>query len=375
MFGAVVAAIAFAGVVGGTAPAGASTPTLSKTTALRFYDRVTVHTGEALGAPVLIDQCFDTDTAVLSRCVPLADTSVPASGDVGVVLMRRVESRDRTEGTTTFLDCIAPGVTCQVSVRVVAGTTVIPVTFDPAAPLPVLSVTPNSDLGWSTTATVHGSGFLPDQEILVTQCAHVVAYGTDGASCVGALHAPHATADATGAFAFPTKIRRLIPSHFDPARGTVDCAHVQCFERAALAPLNRDDRPAYAKGAVEAGLDIADDGIPVALMRKTFLQTEHRTELKINVDLTAAAASPLTITYTTGAAPPGGYPQATAGSDYVAKLSHHLYFQPGETHHEIRISILDDSVSEPTEQFAVNLSGSFHANTRIAIVTIGNDDH
>jgi hypothetical protein len=324
---------------------------------------------------VLIFQCFDVDGTAFDRCVPLARTNVPASGDVDVVLMRRAESRNPATGTALFFDCLAAGTSCSVRVQGPSGETIIPVTFDPAAPVPVLSVTPNSNLGWSTAATVHGSGFLPGQEMLVTQCARRTATAEVG--CVGAVYAPHPTADDTGAFTFPLKVRRLVGgTPFDPS-GAVDCAHTDCFVRAVLPPINREDRPPYLKGAVDTALDVADDGIPIALIRKITRQTEgHLPQVEINVDLMAPATSPLTITYSTGDAPPGSlYPTASAGSDYIAKLSHHLYFLPGETHHQVRITIVDDTISEPVEQFAVNYSGYFHANTRTSVVNIANDDH
>jgi len=375
-FLAVAVALILTGVITPSGPAGASTATLSKTSNMHFYERVTVHTGEAPGNPVLIYECFDADGTAFDRCVPNADTNVPASGDVDVVLMRRLESRNPTDGTAVFNDCLAAGTSCHVSVNATSGTTNIPVTFDPTTPVPVLSVTPNSSLGWSTAATVHGSGFLAGQEMMLTQCARVTP--TAEARCVGAVYSPHATADSTGAFTFPIKVRRLVGSSpFDP-RGAVDCAHVDCFVRAVLPPRNREDRVSlYGKGAVDTALDIADDGIPIPLIREITRQTEgHLPEVEINVDLMAPATSPLTITYSTGDAPPGSlYPSAAAGSDYIAKLSHHLYFLPGETHHEVRIAIVDDEISEPVEQFAVNYGGYFHANTRTSVVNIANDDH
>jgi len=212
--------------------------------------------------------------------------------------------------------------------------------------------------------------------MLVTQCARDAP--TAEAGCIGVLYAPHATADSTGAFTFPLKVRRLIGSSpFNPF-GAVDCAHVDCCVRAVLPPLNRQERVSlYGKGAVDTALDVADDGIPIALIRGITRQTEgHLPEVEIRVDLTAPASSPLTITYSTGSAPLGsGYPSATAGSDYVPKVNHHLYFLPGETRHKVRIAILDDKISEPDEQFAVNFSGFFHANTRTSLVNIANDDH
>jgi hypothetical protein len=258
-------------------------------------------------------------------------------------------------------------------VSTIQGRTVIPVTFDPAAPVPVLSVTPNSNLGWSTSATVHGSGFVPDQELLVTQCAGPGPF--DDLRCVGVVYKSHPVTDGTGAFTFPIKIRRLISSNRSREPSVVDCALVDCFVRVSFPPFNREDRVSlYKRGPVDAPLDIVDDGIPVVLMGKSFGQNEQHPVVNINIDLTQPAQAPFAVTYSTATAVDSPYAPATAGSDYVAKVNHHLYFLPGETHHQISISILDDATPEPVEVFAVNLSGYFHAIRRTVDVGIGDND-
>ena len=121
---------------------------------------------------------------------------------------------------------------------------------------------------------------------------------------------------------------------------------------------------AYANGPIDTPLAFTDDGIPVVLVRKSIRQQEHHTLVRISVDLTAPASSPLIVEYTTATVPAGvGVVPATPGSDFVAKASR-LHFLPGETHHVISIMFVDDQVSEPDELFAVKLAGAFHANRR-----------
>jgi hypothetical protein len=200
----------------------------------------------------------------------------------------------------------------------------------------------------------------------VTECAPWASRAF-GPSCTGVVNEPRVIADATGAFTIPMKIRRLVDQG--------DCAQVGCFVRAVTPPINREDRIyLYRAGAVDTALDIPDDGIPIALLPKVSIRKENRLVININVDLMAPAASPLTITYSTGTAPPSVFPDATPGVAYVPKINHHLYFLPGETHHQISISLLDDTTPEPGEAFAVNLSGYFHANVRTTIAEIQNDD-
>jgi hypothetical protein len=386
-FGLVVA-VALAGLVGVVDPAGASTPTVSKTTGLRFYEQVTVHAESTPGAEFFADQCFVQNGSSVLGCADLVRMRVPASGvvDVPAVLTRRIEVRDNTTGVTSILDCTASGFTCNVTVAGASANAVIPIAFDPSAPIPAVSVTPSSNLGWSSAATVHGTGFVPGQELWVTQCARWVdrsyLYSVPTVHCVGVKDAPHATADSSGAFTVPAVTRRLVPpdpgGSFEPW-GSADCVQpgVECFERVLLPPApGATDRVAiYGKGPIDTGLAFADDGIPVVLVKKNILQTEHHTAVRIRVDLTGPAPSPLTVEYSTGSVPPPlGDGSATAGSDYVAKMSR-LHFLPGETHHVITITLLDDTVSEPYEVFAVRYAGAFHANTRATVIRIANDDH
>jgi endoglucanase len=68
---------------------------------------------------------------------------------------------------------------------------------------------------------------------------------------------------------------------------------------------------------------------------------------------------------------------AKAGSDYVG-TSGTLVFDPGVTSKTIRVSLRDDTVSEPTETFGVRLSsptgGAVIGSSAWAVVTILDND-
>jgi hypothetical protein len=379
----VVLAVVLAGLIGVVGPAGASTPTVSKTTNLGFYEQVTVHIEDQPGSEIFVDQCFVQGGSTVLGCGGLVRARVPATGvlDAPAVLMRRLETHNPTTGVTSILDCTTAGITCNVTTNVPT-IGVIPLTFDASAPVPTVSVTPSSNLGWTANATVHGSGFPPGQELWVTECARSSTSTEPIVHCAGVKHEPHAVADGSGSFSFPTTVRRLLAGHGsaspDPS-GSADCVQpgVECFERVVLPPVpGETDRNAlYANGPIDTPLAFNDDGIPVVLVKTSIRQQEHHTAVKISVDLTGPASSPLIVEYTTATVPAGvGIVPATPGSDFVAKTSR-LHFLPGETHHVIWITLVDDQVSEPDELFAVKLAGAFHANRRSIPILITNDDH
>jgi hypothetical protein len=87
------------------------------------------------------------------------------------------------------------------------------------------------------------------------------------------------------------------------------------------------------------------------------------------VSLSAASAQTVTVNYATANA------TATAGSDYTA-TSGTLTFTPGATTRTVSVTVLGDTLVEPTETFTVGLTAS--ANATIAdgsgLGTIANDD-
>ena len=72
------------------------------------------------------------------------------------------------------------------------------------------------------------------------------------------------------------------------------------------------------------------------------------------VSLSAASGLPVSVAYATANG------SATAGSDYTAKTGT-LNFAPGVTTQTVSVAVLGDTVAEPNETFAVNLSGAVNA--------------
>ncbi len=87
------------------------------------------------------------------------------------------------------------------------------------------------------------------------------------------------------------------------------------------------------------------------------------------VTLSAANATTVTVQYTTTDG------SATAGNDYLAQ-SGLLTFPPGTTTQNIAVTVVDDTVTEPTEVFSVDLVGPIGAtvSTGHGVGTITDDD-
>lgn len=86
------------------------------------------------------------------------------------------------DGTT--IDCRAVACHLLVDESTTHPRVRVPLTFDPDAPLlpdPVLAVTPDQDLIRDQPVTLHGTGFFPDEPLLLTICAP----GLDPFSCAG----------------------------------------------------------------------------------------------------------------------------------------------------------------------------------------------
>jgi endoglucanase len=75
------------------------------------------------------------------------------------------------------------------------------------------------------------------------------------------------------------------------------------------------------------------------------------TNAEFTVNLSAASAAPVAVSYTTADE------TASAGSDYTAK-SGTLSFAPGETTKTVAVSVIGDLLSEANEAFKFNLSGA-----------------
>ncbi len=91
---------------------------------------------------------------------------------------------------------------------------------------------------------------------------------------------------------------------------------------------------------------------------------------QLTLSLSQPSSSAISVDYATANG------SATAGSDYTAR-SATVTFQPGQTSKTVTITITDDSVAEPTENFTVNLSnptGGATISQPTGTVTINDND-
>ncbi len=126
-------------------------------------------------------------------------------------------------------------------------------------------------------------------------------------------------------------------------------------------------------GLSAASLTIAEaDGIPTAQFNaSTYKVNENSGVVFANVTLKGIATSDVTINYATA----GG--TATSGSDFTA-TSGVLTFKPGDHSKLIQVSIINDSVYEPDQNFTITLSNpssyAINGSPCTATVTIKDDD-
>jgi len=116
--------------------------------------------------------------------------------------------------------------------------------------------------------------------------------------------------------------------------------------------------------------DGGDETPPAASLRITDATVnESDGEATMTVSLSRAMETPVTVDYGTEDG------TAVAGDDFSA-ASGTLTFAPGETSQQIRISLIDDALTESKESFRVRLSGADGASLADAtgVVTIRDDD-
>ena len=116
---------------------------------------------------------------------------------------------------------------------------------------------------------------------------------------------------------------------------------------------------------------IADNEFSVSIGNASGTEQDHNKTTLINVPVTLSSASTGTITVT--ATTVSG--SAVAGSDFTAKTQV-LTFTPGTTTVNFTVSILPDSIAEPTETFTVVLSAPVGATiaTGTGTVTVFDND-
>ncbi len=127
-------------------------------------------------------------------------------------------------------------------------------------------------------------------------------------------------------------------------------------------------------GLSAASLTIAEaDGIPtVQFNASTYKVNENCSVVSANVTMNGIASSDITINYATASG------TATSGSDFTA-TSGTLTFKPGNLSKLINISIINDSIYEPDQNFTITLSNP-SSNVIIgspgsATITIKDDDN
>lgn len=153
---------------------------------------------------------------------------------------------------TAGLDCANPDTVCRIRVTDADRIDVVDhdLTFDPTAPPPpppTVTVTPDHDLGWRQTVTVHAEGLTPGALAGVSECPAGVSVPPITSQCFGGLNPQ--SVDADGTFTTTLEVRRILTDGMSPP---IDCATaaapctVQLFslssfgQRTGAAPLQFD---------------------------------------------------------------------------------------------------------------------------------------
>ena len=235
------------------------TVTADPATNLPFRTTISV-TGHGFSANqfVYAAMCLQTDTA--GRCGGYANGQTDANGDVtlAISVSRRANGYDGT-----VLDCVEAGTRCTVQIQSdddeVARAAI---TFDPNAPIPptpTVQVDPTTNLGWIQTVKVTGSGFGPNEQVLLQECTDVTLPGPVATAdvvgpvfsqCAGYDYNNIPTADAEGNLSRDFRARKIItngssdPIDCSAAPGTcyLEVAHFDAFgaTNPAHVPLSFD---------------------------------------------------------------------------------------------------------------------------------------
>jgi len=119
---------------------------------------------------------------------------------------------------------------------------------------------------------------------------------------------------------------------------------------------------------------IVNDDTPPTLAINDVSVSEGAGTASFTVTRSGDSSGVTTVTYST--ANGSGKTAAKSGSDYIAQSNKLITFNSGETTKNISISLINDTISEPNEQFFVNLSNAQNATIADSkgIGTILNDD-
>ncbi len=118
-----------------------------------------------------------------------------------------------------------------------------------------------------------------------------------------------------------------------------------------------------------ATVTVTDDEAPLTISAQPAAADESSATLTFTVDLSGAAAQPVTVDFATSDA------SATAAQDYIAQTGT-LTFAPGQTQGTISIALLDDNTDEADETLTLTLSNASRGSVGgdPAIGTIRDDD-
>ena len=183
--------------------------TVTPNTALRHDQLVQVHgTGFDPQSGIEISEC-PPDTSGFCNDY-LADVLADGNGafDASVPVSRLVSSFDFEDEEQT-VDCGPGG--CSISASAyesdVSLSASAPIAFDASIPppaLPVVTVTPNSNLPFRTAVAVHGTGYAPGEQVYADYCLNSPSSGTCG------FESGFGVADANGTIDLTLTVRRRV---------------------------------------------------------------------------------------------------------------------------------------------------------------------
>ncbi len=180
-------------------------------------------TGTGLGSEVVyVLECIAGETLIYN-CNTRALTGV--SPDSGGAISTTATMHRTISGATGPVDCAtAPG-TCELVVASRNATVLArhALGFDPnaAAPTPQITLTPATGLSGGQSVTVTGTGFVPNNDVYVRECAASDSF------CSG--QSAFLLADGNGAFSTPLTVQVFV----DDGQGTTThCLVVACIVRA-----------------------------------------------------------------------------------------------------------------------------------------------
>ncbi len=139
--------------------------------------------------------------------------------------------RDYTNFPPGALDCASAPQACSVVAYAfnTGDSATAPVSFDPTVPVvpPTVTVTPQFGLADRTLVSVHGTGFTPGDQVLISQCdVDAVSYGP---GCSPGASSVYLSADPSGAVDASLRVRRDL-SYYDDSRGGPPIVTANCSD-------------------------------------------------------------------------------------------------------------------------------------------------